>query len=43
MMALTLAHDFDMVAPFARRIPAEVGSLDELAGLLWDLDAPGLG
>jgi hygromycin-B 7''-O-kinase len=42
MMALTLAHDYDMVAPFAERIPPEVESLDELASLVWDLDAPGL-
>jgi hypothetical protein len=42
MMALTLAHDFDMVAPFANRIPAEVETLDDLAALVWDLDAPGL-
>ncbi|MGZ4136609.1 MAG: phosphotransferase family protein [Actinomycetota bacterium] len=42
MMAFTLAHDYDMVAPFANRIPAEVDTLDELASLMWDLDAPGL-
>ncbi|HSJ49793.1 MAG TPA: aminoglycoside phosphotransferase family protein [Actinomycetota bacterium] len=42
MMALTLAHDFDMMQPFAGRIPDEVESLDDLASLLWDLDAPGL-
>jgi aminoglycoside phosphotransferase len=42
MMALTLAHDFDMVQPFAERIPAEVETLDELASLVWDLDGPGL-
>jgi aminoglycoside phosphotransferase len=42
MMALTLAHDFDMVQPYADRIPTEVETLDELASLLWDLDAPGL-
>jgi hygromycin-B 7''-O-kinase len=42
MMAFTLAHDFDMVAPFASRIPAEVQTLDELAALVWDLDVPGL-
>lgn len=41
MMALTLAHDFDMVAPVADRLPASA-SLDDLARLLWDLDAPGL-
>lgn len=45
MMALTLAHDFDMIQPVADRYPealAAVGSLDELATALWDLDAPGL-
>lgn len=42
MMALTLAHDFDMVRPISGRIPEDVESLDELASLLWDLDAPGL-
>lgn len=39
MMALTLAHDYDMVQPFAERIPDQVESLDDLAELLWDLDA----
>jgi aminoglycoside phosphotransferase (APT) family kinase protein len=42
MMALTLAHDYDMVQPYAARIPDEVRTLEELASLLWDLDAPGL-
>jgi aminoglycoside phosphotransferase (APT) family kinase protein len=42
MMALTLAHDFDMVRPIGDRIPEGVESLDDLATLLWDLDAPGL-
>jgi len=42
MMALTLIHDFDMVAPFSDRIPAEAETLDDLASLVWDLDAPGL-
>jgi hypothetical protein len=42
MMALTLAHDYDMVEPYAARIPDRVETLDELASLLWDLDAPGL-
>jgi hypothetical protein len=42
MMALTLAHDFDMVRPITGRIPEDVESLDDLATLLWDLDAPGL-
>ena len=42
MMALTLAHDYDMVQPLADRIPDDVGSLDDLGKLLWDLDAPGL-
>jgi hygromycin-B 7''-O-kinase len=45
MMAFTLAHDYDMIQPVADRHPealAAVGSLDELATLLWDLDAPGL-
>ena len=42
MMALTLAHDYDMVEPWAARIPAEVQTLDELATLVWDLGAPGL-
>jgi len=42
MMALTLAHDYDMVEPYAARIPDEVQTLEELASLLWDLDAAGL-
>lgn len=42
MMALTLAHDFDMVRPYADRIPDDVDTLDDLATLLWDLDSPGL-
>jgi aminoglycoside phosphotransferase (APT) family kinase protein len=45
MMALTLAHDFDMIQPVTDRFPGrleEVATLDELATLLWDLDAPGL-
>jgi hygromycin-B 7''-O-kinase len=42
MMAFTLAHDYDMVQPFAERIPADVETLDDLATLIWDLDAPGL-
>ncbi|MGZ8635524.1 MAG: phosphotransferase family protein [Actinomycetota bacterium] len=42
MMALTLAHDYDMVRPIAQRIPDELTSLDDLATLLWDLDKPGL-
>jgi hypothetical protein len=31
-----------MVAPFGSRVPDEVETLDELATLVWDLDAPGL-
>jgi hypothetical protein len=42
MMAFTLVHDYDMIEPLARRIPAGVETLDELATLVWDLDAPGL-
>jgi aminoglycoside phosphotransferase len=42
MMALTLAHDYDMVEPYAVRIPDGVRTLDEIASLVWDLDAPGL-
>lgn len=45
MLALTLAHDYDMVRPVADRHAetlARVPTLDELATLLWDLDAPGL-
>jgi aminoglycoside phosphotransferase len=42
MMALTLAHDYDMVGPFAERIPESVERLDDLAKLIWDLDAAGL-
>jgi len=44
MMALTLTHDFDMIQPVVDRYPAarEVATLEELATLLWDLDAPGL-
>ncbi len=42
MMALTLAHDYDMARPLAGRIPEDVETLDDLASLVWDLDAPGL-
>jgi hygromycin-B 7''-O-kinase len=42
MMAFTLAHDYDMVAPYGARIPSDTESLDDLASLVWDLDAPGL-
>jgi len=45
MMALTLAHDYDMIQPIADQHPGrleEVTSLDEVASLLWDLDTPGL-
>jgi hygromycin-B 7''-O-kinase len=45
MTALTLAHDYDMIQPIADRYPDrldEITSLDDLAGILWDLDAPGL-
>jgi hygromycin-B 7''-O-kinase len=42
MLALTLAHDYDMVQSFGGRIPDDAGTLDDLASLLWDLDAPGL-
>ncbi len=45
MMALTLAHDYDMIQPLADRYPEgleQTGSLEDLATLLWDLDAPGL-
>jgi hygromycin-B 7''-O-kinase len=45
MMALTLAHDYDMIQPIVERYPGrldEVTSLDDLATMLWDLDAPGL-
>jgi hypothetical protein len=45
MMALTLAHDYDMIQPIVDRYPGrldEVTSLDDLAAMLWDLDAPGL-
>lgn len=42
MMALTLAHDYDMAQPIASRIPEDVETLDDLAALLWDLDAPDL-
>lgn len=45
MMALTLAHDFDMIRPIDHLFPGrldEVPTLDALATLLWDLDAPGL-
>ncbi len=44
MMALTLAHDYDMIEPVVARFPQAVAAaetLDELATLLWDLDAPG--
>jgi aminoglycoside phosphotransferase (APT) family kinase protein len=42
MMALTLAHDYDMIEPLSGRISADVGSFDDLARLIWDVDAPGL-
>ena len=42
--ALTLAHDYDMIQPVMERSPfaRQVASLDDLATLLWDLDAPGI-
>jgi hygromycin-B 7''-O-kinase len=46
MMALTLAHDYDMIEPVVSAFPGvldDTGSLDEAASLLWDLDAPGPG
>ncbi len=45
MMALTLAHDYDMIRPAVERSSAAVAeteTLDDLATLLWDLDAPSL-
>jgi aminoglycoside phosphotransferase len=42
MMALTLAHDYDMIGPLAGRIPEDVSTIDDLAAMVWDLDAPGL-
>lgn len=44
MMALTLAHDYDMVQPVVDRssLARQAASIDDLATLLWDLDAPGL-
>jgi aminoglycoside phosphotransferase len=42
MMAMTLAHDYDMARPLAGRIPEDVETLDDLASLVWDLDAAGL-
>ncbi len=42
MMTLTLVHDYDMVEPWASRIPDDAETLEDLASLLWDLDAPGL-
>ena len=45
MMALTLAHDFDMIRPIATSYPEAVANaptLQDLAALVWDLEAPGL-
>lgn len=42
MMALTLAHDYDMIQPIAERIPDDVQTLDDLARVLWDLDTPSI-
>ena len=45
MMALTLAHDYDMIQPVVDRYPGRLDSvlsLEELATLLWDLESPGL-
>ncbi|HEX6231175.1 MAG TPA: aminoglycoside phosphotransferase family protein [Actinomycetota bacterium] len=44
MMALTLTHDYDMLQPVMGRSPfaRQVAALDDLATLLWDLDAPGI-
>ncbi len=45
MMAFTLAHDLDMVRPLVERYPQaidQVSTLDQLASLVWDLEAPGL-
>jgi hygromycin-B 7''-O-kinase len=44
MLALTLAHDYDMIEPVASAFPGALegaSSLDDVASLLWDLDAPG--
>ena len=44
-MSTTLLHRFDVLASMFASHPRarEAASLDELAALLWDLDAPGLG
>ncbi|HZD16661.1 MAG TPA: aminoglycoside phosphotransferase family protein [Actinomycetota bacterium] len=44
MMALTLAHDYDMVRPVMERssLARQVAALEDLATIVWDLDAPDL-
>ena len=44
-MCMTILHEFFAAPVLFRMDPAlrEAGSLDELARLLWDLDAPGIG
>ena len=44
MLALTLAHDHDMGEPIMARsqLARQVATLDDLAMLVWDLDAPDL-
>ena len=43
-MSMTLLHEFDVLSEVFGRFPAaaQAASLDELATLLWDLDARGL-
>lgn len=43
-MSLTLLHEFDVLGPVFERFPRarQVTSLDELARLLWDVEAPGV-
>ena len=46
MMAFTLVHDYDMIEPVVSAYPEaldDAGSLDDVAALLWNLDAPGPG
>ncbi|MDP9295747.1 MAG: hypothetical protein M3O88_03490 [Actinomycetota bacterium] len=45
-MALTLAHDYDVIESLVSAFPGALDgmhSLDEVATMLWDPDAPGPG
>jgi hygromycin-B 7''-O-kinase len=43
-MSAALQHQFDIFSPLFERFPGlhQVGSLDEMAGFLWDIKTPGI-